>query len=197
TAAAGYRFANWTGEVANATSPTTTVTMNGDKTVTANFIKTFTLTMAVTPAGSGTTVPAVGAHVYDEGTVVDISATATGDYEFDGWTGEVADAASATTTVTMDGDKTVTAKFKSSSILGDVNGDDLANSTDALIILSCDVGFDVSMFCPMNCGDVNGDGLVNSTDALIILSFDTEITVPFPIGQPGCPGEVTPCPGCN
>ncbi len=82
-------------------------------------------------------------------------------------------------------------------ILGDVNDDGVANSTDALIILSCDVGIDVSQFCPMNCGDVNSDGLVNSTDALIILSYDVGMSVPYPVGQPGCPANVSPCPGCN
>jgi hypothetical protein len=84
-----------------------------------------------------------------------------------------------------------------SGILGDVNGDDTVNSTDALIILSCDVGLDTSAFCPMNCGDVNGDGLVNSTDALIILSYDVGIAVPYPVGEPGYPSSVTPCPGCT
>jgi len=78
-----------------------------------------------------------------------------------------------------------------------VNGDELVNSTDALIVLSCDVGIDVSVFCPMNCGDVNSDGVVNSTDALIIISYDVGISVPFPVGDPGCPGSVTPCPGCT
>jgi hypothetical protein len=82
-------------------------------------------------------------------------------------------------------------------ILGDVNGDETVNSTDALIILSCDVGFDTSQFCPMNCGDVNDDGHVNSTDALIILSYDVHIAVPYPVGEPGCPSSITPCPGCN
>jgi len=81
-------------------------------------------------------------------------------------------------------------------ILGDVNGDEMVNSTDALIVLSCDVGIDVSQFCPMNCGDVNDDGFINSTDALIILSYDVGIPVPFPVGEPGCPQNVTQCPGC-
>ena len=81
-------------------------------------------------------------------------------------------------------------------ILGDVNGDEIANSTDALIVLSCDVGINTSQFCPMNCGDVNDDGFINSTDALIILSYDVGIPVPFPVGEPGCPQDVTPCPGC-
>lgn len=87
--------------------------------------------------------------------------------------------------------------IESCGILGDVNGDEVVNSTDALIILSCDVGLDVSQYCPMNCGDVNEDGLVNSTDALIILSYDVGQTVPYPIGESGCPSDVTPCPGCN
>jgi len=82
-------------------------------------------------------------------------------------------------------------------ILGDVNGDLIVSSTDALIILSCDVGIDVSHYCPMNCGDVNGDGNENSTDALIILTHEVQIEVPYPIGQPGCAFGVVPCPGCN
>jgi len=87
--------------------------------------------------------------------------------------------------------------ISAAGILGDVNSDDLANSTDALIILSCDVGLDVSQYCPMDCGDVNSDGLVNSTDALIILSYDVGMEVSYPVGQPGCPTGVTPCAGCN
>ena len=82
-------------------------------------------------------------------------------------------------------------------ILGDVNGDGLINSTDGLIILSCDVGVDTSQFCPMNCGDANGDGLVNSTDALVNLSLDVGIVVPFDVGEPGCPVSVTPCGGSS
>jgi hypothetical protein len=83
------------------------------------------------------------------------------------------------------------------SKLGGVNGDGVVNSTDALIILSADVGIDVSQFCPMNCGDVNGDEHVNSTDALIILSYDVGISVPYPVGTGACPASVTQPPGCN
>jgi len=82
-------------------------------------------------------------------------------------------------------------------LLGDVNGDSQANSTDALIILSGDVGINISSFCPINCGDVNKDGVVNSVDALILLSADIGITVPFNVGQPGCPASITQPPGCQ
>ena len=85
-----------------------------------------------------------------------------------------------------------------STILGDVNGDGLVDSTDTLIILSADAGLDTTAFCPMNCGDVNADGLVDSTDALIILTYDAGLPVgSFPVGQPGCPASITQPAGCN
>jgi hypothetical protein len=83
------------------------------------------------------------------------------------------------------------------SALGGVNGDGVVNSTDALIILSADVGINTSQFCPMNCGDVNGDGFVNSTDALVILSYDVGKTVPYPVGQQGCPASAAQPAGCT
>jgi hypothetical protein len=98
----------------------------------------------------------------------------------------------------MDADKVVTAHFTAeASVLGDVSGDGVANSTDALIVLSCDAGMDTSEYCPMNCGDANADGLVNSTDALVILSYDAGMEVPYPVGEPGCPSSVTSCSGCT
>jgi hypothetical protein len=84
-----------------------------------------------------------------------------------------------------------------SSKLGGVNNDGLVNSTDALIILSADVGMDTSAFCPMNCGDVNADGFVNSTDALIILSYDVGMSVPYAVGTGACPSSVTQPAGCT
>ncbi len=82
------------------------------------------------------------------------------------------------------------------SVLGDVNDDGEANSTDALIVLSADVGIDSTQYCPMNCGDVNADGYVNSTDALIILSFDVGMSVAFPVETGACPATVTKPAGC-
>jgi hypothetical protein len=79
-------------------------------------------------------------------------------------------------------------------IMGDVSGEGLANSTDALILLS----YDVSMPIPpeilnriyIGFGDTNSDDFTNSTDALIILSYDVGMAVPFPVGQ-----LVIPLPG--
>ena len=107
----GWKFDNWTGDVADPDSVTTTVTMDKAKTVTANFsqLPVHTLTMTVT--GGGSTDPAVGDHDYPEGEVVDITATPDAGWRFDNWTGDVADPDSVTTTVTMDEAKTVTANF--------------------------------------------------------------------------------------
>ncbi|RLD12901.1 MAG: hypothetical protein DRI28_06930, partial [Caldiserica bacterium] len=111
TANEGYRFDHWEGDVADPNSANTTVTMDEDKTVTAVFVKQYILTMEVDPDGAGTTTPPVGDHLYDENTVVNISATANEGYRFDHWEGDVADPNSANTTITMDGDKTATAVF--------------------------------------------------------------------------------------
>ena len=72
-------------------------------------------------------------------------------------------------------------------LLGDVNGDNLCNSTDALIILSYDVGMPIPQpyidRINQGCADTNGDGMTNSTDALVLLSFDVGMPVPFPVCQ--------------
>ncbi len=154
------------------------------------------LTMAVDPAGGGTTNPAAGTHVYPQGEVVEITATPETGYEFDYWSGDCS--GDGTCSVTMDTDKSVTAHFATiTARLGDVNGDGEADSTDALIVLSADAGIATAQFCPMNCGDVDGTTFVDSTDALIILSYDAGMTVPFPVGTGACPSTITQPPGCS
>jgi len=78
-----------------------------------NFDVYYILTMAVN--GIGTTTPAVGSHNYAAGTVVPITATPDNMWQFVNWTtanmSEIANATAASTTVTMDESKTVTANF--------------------------------------------------------------------------------------
>lgn len=73
-----------------------------------------------------------------------------------------------------------------SGLLGDVDNDGGANSTDALIILSHDAGLPVPYTCriELGFGDANEDGATNSTDALIVLSIDAGFPVPCPVGCP-------------
>ncbi|NLF52434.1 MAG: DUF362 domain-containing protein [Leptolinea sp.] len=155
----------------------------------------YDLTISVSPPEGGSTVPAVGTHAYEAGTVVEVTASSNPGFVFDHWEGGCT--GSDTCFVTMDAAKTVTAIFVEEEFLGDVDGDGSANSTDALIVLSADVGIPVGSYCPMNCGDVDGNGVVNSTDALILLSFDAGLGVSFGIGEQGCPQTITQPPGCT
>jgi len=85
-------------------------TVGGDTSVTVAAAGTHTLTMAVSPAGGGTTNPAAGPHTYADSTVVTLTATAAAGYQFSNWSGTNNNAINPTT-VTMNADKTVTANF--------------------------------------------------------------------------------------
>ena len=105
----GYRFNNWGGDLSGSTNPTTIV-MSCNKKVTANFSQVMhTLTMQV--SSSGSTTPEAGTHSYSEGTVVNITAAPDSGWQFDSWTGDVANPTLVTTTVVMGSDKIVTANF--------------------------------------------------------------------------------------
>ena len=67
---------------------------------------------------------------------------------------------------------------------GDIDGDGVSNSRDALIALESAVGLDVSAY-PIALGDVTGDGVTNTRDALVMLSAGVGIDVSgFPrLGQ--------------
>ncbi|MCK4581002.1 MAG: cadherin-like domain-containing protein, partial [Dehalococcoidia bacterium] len=68
------------------------------------------LTMAVSPAGAGTTSPAVGTHTYGYGDAVPIEASPSTGWKFDRWEGDVTGSTNPDS-VTMNGDKSVTAVF--------------------------------------------------------------------------------------
>jgi hypothetical protein len=109
TPASGWKFDSWSGD-ASGTNATVSLLMDGKKGITANFSKiTYNLTLAVN--GNGTTNPTAGARIYDAGTVVNITANPGTGWKFDSWSGGVAAPSSASTTVTMDSDKMVTANF--------------------------------------------------------------------------------------
>jgi preprotein translocase subunit YajC/ribosomal protein L21E len=115
--ASGYRFVNWTGNVgtiANVNAASTTITMNGDYSITANFMAVYDLTISSTAGGSVTT-PGVGTFTYDGGTVVNLVATANSGYYFINWTGDVGTITNVnapTTTVTVNDNYSITANFE-------------------------------------------------------------------------------------
>jgi hypothetical protein len=70
---------------------------------------------------------------YDEGTVVTLTASPDAGSTFAGWSGAATGTAS-TVTVTMDGDKMVTATFVATGP-GDLNGDGIVNIDDLALVI--------------------------------------------------------------
>jgi len=125
TVNSGYTFSNWTvtsgtANITNANSATgASVTVNGNITVRANFTQnasTYTLTVDRNPTAGGTTNPASSQSNINAGTQVNISATAAAGYTFNNWTitsgsGNINNANSASTQITVNGNVTVRANF--------------------------------------------------------------------------------------
>jgi len=81
-------------------------------------------TLTVKTSGSGSVEPTGG--VYAPDTEVQLTATADSDWQFDSWSGDVAESNASSTTVTMDANKTVTANFTPS---GEGSADDEADAS--------------------------------------------------------------------
>ena len=105
----GYEFSEWIGDETGTTNPLT-ISMNSNKNITAVFVKTQQTLTITAVNGSITTNPNPINGTYDYGTSVDITAVSNAGYQFDEWT-EDATGNTITTTVIMDGNKSVTANF--------------------------------------------------------------------------------------
>ena len=121
TPSSGYQFVNWTGDVdtiANVNDASTTITLNGDYSITANFkaIPTYQYSLTISSVGCGfVNTPGEGTFYYNGGTVVELVANAVGDNPFVNWSGQVstiADVEDATTNITMSGNYSIIATFK-------------------------------------------------------------------------------------
>jgi len=84
--------------------------MDADKAVVANFSRMMH-TLTIKTSGNGLTTPSVNRHGYGLGVVVEVSATPDSGWQFESWSGDVADPESATTIVKMDSDRIITANF--------------------------------------------------------------------------------------
>ena len=193
TPATGYRFINWSGDgVADANASSTTVTMDQDRNLTANFVilrKALTL-----QAGAGGSV--TGADTYEYGSHASINATADTGYRFVDWTGDgVADANASSTTVSMDQDRNLTANFSllqpiltlSSESGGSVSGGGTYSYGEMVTIVATpDSGFRFL--------DWNGSRVANSSSATttINLTADSNLTATFEIIPSSLAGMVDP-----
>jgi VCBS repeat-containing protein len=146
TANTGYTLSSWSGSgaCAGSTNPCS-VTMSAAKSITANFtvLPTYVLTTAVSPSGGGTINPAVGAHTYNSGVVVPVTASANSGYTFSGWSGGACSGSGACN-VTMDAAKSVTATFNAVAATITFTGTELlgrpeANSISVSVVPNSDI----------------------------------------------------------
>jgi uncharacterized repeat protein (TIGR02543 family) len=107
--AAGWYFVNWTGDATGTSNPVT-ITIDGNKTLIANYTQDqVRYTLTITSAqGNVTKTPDKATYSYGE--IVQLQATADHDWLFVNWTGDVTGATNPIS-VTMNGDKTITANF--------------------------------------------------------------------------------------
>ena len=112
TAGTQETFASWSDTGAISHSVTAAA---GTTSYTASFNTTYQLTTAANPSNEGVVTPPSGTY-YAPNTVVNLMATANANYAFSNWSGNVANANSASTTVTMSGPQSVTANFAKAQV---------------------------------------------------------------------------------
>jgi len=109
----GYEFISWSGDLSSKKNPDI-IKITCNTKISASFSQgTHILTMDV--EGSGFTNPEVGEYSYTQGTTVTIEAIPASGWQFERWIGDVAEPKSATTVLTINSNKTVTAKFSQPS----------------------------------------------------------------------------------
>jgi hypothetical protein len=112
TASSGYAFSSWSGDLSSSTTPSS-VLMNGPMIIAANFTQNqYTLTVNIAPAGAGSVTKNPNKATYGQGEAVQLTATTNAGYTFSNWSGDASGSIN-TTTVTMNGNKNVTADFSS------------------------------------------------------------------------------------
>ena len=102
----GYLFDGWTGDYTDG-SDTAQVTMDANKSITANFVAAPSRTLTVLSGGNGSVS---GGGTYPEGSIVTISATPNTGFVFFGWTGDYV-GTSNPSDITINGNMTITANF--------------------------------------------------------------------------------------
>jgi uncharacterized repeat protein (TIGR02543 family) len=110
TPGSGYLFSHWEGDATNSVNPLT-LTMDGNKTVTAVFTKkVYSLTLAASPLEGGSVAPNPQQSQYGDGTVVSLTATAAQGFLFSHWEGGLTGEQNPGS-MTIDSNKSVTAVF--------------------------------------------------------------------------------------
>jgi hypothetical protein len=181
----GFTFSHWSGDLTGSVNPAN-LTMNGNHSVTANFlaIPNYTLTTSASN-GSVTLNPPGG--IYDSGTVVTVTANPNIGYKFGNWSGDLVGSVNPTT-ITMNGNKSVTANFSalppgSMNVLFVVGASGNNPSDLAISNRLQQAGYTVQMILDnaSTTGDATGKGLVIVSSTVGSANVTTkfrDVTVP-------------------
>jgi uncharacterized repeat protein (TIGR02543 family) len=129
----GYAFSGWTGDVPSwdENNNPIIIMIDSDKSITANFIRQYTLTISAETGG--TTNPTPGSHTYDSGTQASVTAAPNSGYQFSGWSGDVSGTDNPVTII-MDSDKSITANFTfTGDVVRDGEGDESGGKSGCFI----------------------------------------------------------------
>jgi uncharacterized repeat protein (TIGR02543 family) len=184
TPASGWSFANWSGDASGSANPLT-VTMDDDKTITANFTEDEVFyTLTVNTSGQGSVSVSPNQDQYAEGTQVTITATPASGWSFANWSGDASGSANPLT-VTMNSDKTITANFTEDEVFytltvntsgqGSVsvspNQDQYAEGTQVTITATPASGWSFANW--------SGDASGSANPLTVIMNSDKTITANF------------------
>ncbi|MBI5476171.1 MAG: InlB B-repeat-containing protein, partial [Ignavibacteriales bacterium] len=174
TANSGYHFVNWSGDLTGSTNPVD-ITMDANKTITANFaIDQYTLSITATN-GSVTLNPTGGS--YDPSTVVTLTPVPNTGYHFVDWSGDLSGSTNPNT-ITMDANKNVTANFAINTYSLTVNASN-GSVTKTPDQTSYDHGTTVNLSASANSGYqfVNWSGDLTGSTNPVDISMDANKTI--------------------
>ena len=104
----GHGFTGWSGDASGTNNPLT-ITLDEDKSVTANFIRQYYI-LTVSSSDGGSTNPSPGQYNHDPDSVTSITAIPETGYEFSEWSGSVSGTDNPVS-INMDSDKLIMANF--------------------------------------------------------------------------------------
>jgi hypothetical protein len=170
----GFGFSHWSGDASGTDNPIK-ITMDSDKSITANFIRQYTLTITSEPGG--TTDPTPGTYTFDAGTEVAITAIPENGYRFGGWSGDVSSTDNPIT-IAMNSDISIKANFIRQYTLTLTSG--AGGTTDPTpATYTFDAGAKVTISAiPENGYRFGGwSGDVSSTDNPITIAMNSDISI--------------------
>jgi len=178
----GYTFSGWSGDASGTTNPLT-ITMNGNKNITANFIiNTYALTIN---AINGTVTKNPDQVNYNYGAVVQLTATPSIGYTFTGWSGNATGSANPLTII-MDGNKNITANFTINSYtltVTSLNGTVVKNPDQTSYIYGSTVTLTATPSAGYTFMGWSGDASGSTNPLTVTMNGNKNITANFTINK--------------